>query len=203
MLLPQIALTDDPLQWLKERSSDFPTMTSIARDFIGIPATSVNCEQQFSHAGNIMSIKRTRMSPELVRASVMLYENREFVPELKELAAVVSSRTASRQPSLTLSLPASTPATASAPFQSSASSTMSSSSSSSLSSPSSSSSSSSSLFSATTTTAKRKYAAETKKDNVIVDEPETEESDYDFSQSAPVLVRNYLPISSSRASRSQ
>ena len=49
----------DPLQWWEEHSPLFPHLSTIARKYIIIPATSVPSERLFSKAGELVSKKRS------------------------------------------------------------------------------------------------------------------------------------------------
>ena len=48
-------------------------MAALARRYLCIPATSAPSERTFSTAGNVVTQKRTRLSPDLVATSVFLY----------------------------------------------------------------------------------------------------------------------------------
>ncbi|CAG8574643.1 23619_t:CDS:2, partial [Cetraspora pellucida] len=48
----------------------FPTLASIAKDYMSIQATSVACEQAFSVVTNIISKIQNRLYPETSRASL-------------------------------------------------------------------------------------------------------------------------------------
>jgi hypothetical protein len=51
---------------------EFPTLFSIAMDYLPIQATSVPCERVFSSAKDTDTAKRNRMSPALMEALQML-----------------------------------------------------------------------------------------------------------------------------------
>jgi hypothetical protein len=50
----------------------FKSLSTIARDYLAIPVTSVPCEQAFSIAQHTISKVRNRLKPETARASLCL-----------------------------------------------------------------------------------------------------------------------------------
>ncbi len=66
---------EDPLQWWKIYGVHFPIMSRLARKYLAIPATSTKCERIFSDSANIITEKRNRLEEDIVRASIILYEN--------------------------------------------------------------------------------------------------------------------------------
>ena len=67
--------SEDPLEWWASRSSTLPKLSSLARTYLAIPATSVPCERLFSASGNIMSKKRTRLSSATFSKIVFCHAN--------------------------------------------------------------------------------------------------------------------------------
>jgi len=62
----------DPLAWWQIHEDRYPTLARAARDYLGIQATSVPCEQTFSVAKNTISLVRNRIDGENARASLCL-----------------------------------------------------------------------------------------------------------------------------------
>ena len=58
----------EPLFWWQAHANEFPILSSMARDFLTIQATSVASEQAFSVAGNVITKVRNRLLPETARA---------------------------------------------------------------------------------------------------------------------------------------
>lgn len=75
--IPQLDVESDPLIWWKANSQSFPLLSSIARKYLSIPATSVPSERLFSSAGQIVNCRRSRMKPETVNRMVFLAVNLE------------------------------------------------------------------------------------------------------------------------------
>ena len=64
-----------PLQWWKVRSANYKYLSKLAKKILCHTATSVPSERIFSTAGNVVSQKRSCLSPENVNRLVFLYEN--------------------------------------------------------------------------------------------------------------------------------
>lgn len=69
---PVIPLKLDPLQYLENYKAAFPRVYQVARNYLYAPATSVPAERLFSKSGNVMSIKRNRLSPKHLHEIIML-----------------------------------------------------------------------------------------------------------------------------------
>ena len=64
-----------PLQWWKVRSVNYKYLCKLVRKILCNIATSVLSERIFSAAGNVVSEKRSCLSPDNVNRLVFLYEN--------------------------------------------------------------------------------------------------------------------------------
>ena len=67
------------LDWWKSNQVHFPILARMARIYLAIPATSAPVERLFSDLGNIITLKRSRLDPEIVSTLGFLYSNSEFV----------------------------------------------------------------------------------------------------------------------------
>ena len=63
MQLPQPDDDIDPLTWWKDHAGTLPMLTTIMRQHMCSPATSVPCERLFSKAGHIIDKKRSSLKP--------------------------------------------------------------------------------------------------------------------------------------------
>ncbi|CAB4419542.1 unnamed protein product [Rhizophagus irregularis] len=61
-----------PLEWWKNHSMEYPTLSKMAKDYLAIMPTSVLCEQFFSIAGNQFSQTRNRIDANTARACLCL-----------------------------------------------------------------------------------------------------------------------------------
>ena len=66
---------EDPLQWWKQKSSKYPTLVQLERQYLAVPATSVPSERAFSAAGQIANERRSCLLPDSVTMLVFLAEN--------------------------------------------------------------------------------------------------------------------------------
>jgi len=66
------------LSWWKLNEKKFPRISVLARTYLAAQATAVPCERIFSDAGNLVTAKRSRLSPETIEKDLFIYENRDF-----------------------------------------------------------------------------------------------------------------------------
>jgi hypothetical protein len=65
--LPENSTPEQVKDYMQNKAFDFPIITTIARDYLSIPATSAPSERAFSLAGNLISKKRGRIASRNVR----------------------------------------------------------------------------------------------------------------------------------------
>jgi hypothetical protein len=57
----------DILEWWKLRQKEYPILSMVARDYLGIPASSAFVERVFSRAGHLLSDDRLSMKEDTIR----------------------------------------------------------------------------------------------------------------------------------------
>lgn len=62
----------NPCDWWRNHKSNYPLLSKIARDYIGIPSTSVPSEQAFSKSGELVNKKRNRLGDNSIEACMCL-----------------------------------------------------------------------------------------------------------------------------------
>jgi hypothetical protein len=60
----------DILAWWKSKSDKFPVLSSMVRDFLAIPLSTVSSESAFSLGGRILGERRSSLAPEMLEALV-------------------------------------------------------------------------------------------------------------------------------------
>ena len=68
-------VTDNPLTWWQSNQVKYPVLSSLARKYLCIPATSVPSERAFRTAGHVVNRKRACLNPDSVNMLVFLVEN--------------------------------------------------------------------------------------------------------------------------------
>lgn len=73
---PTCGRNEDPLAyWRTSGKQKYPSVSTLAMKYLGIPATQVPSEKLFSTAGNIVTARREKLSPEHVQQLLFLHEN--------------------------------------------------------------------------------------------------------------------------------
>ena len=75
MELEEIPFEKDPYAWWNEKKEKFLIISQLARKMLGIRAASTPSKRLFSDAGNILTIKRSRIKPELFNRIMFLKRN--------------------------------------------------------------------------------------------------------------------------------
>jgi hypothetical protein len=65
---------NNPLDWWKDRSHEFPILATLARRVLCIPATSAPSERLFSHAGLTIANDRARLLPQNAAELIYLHD---------------------------------------------------------------------------------------------------------------------------------
>ena len=68
----QISISLDPLAWWRVNSIKYPLIAQLARQYLGIPATSTKSERTFSLTGQLVTPRRNCLSSEKVNMLVFL-----------------------------------------------------------------------------------------------------------------------------------
>ncbi len=74
---PKLDFEDDPLVWWKSNFSKYPLLSTLARKYLCICATSSPSERVFSCSGNIVTPFRTSLNPQKVDMLTFLSKNLE------------------------------------------------------------------------------------------------------------------------------
>ncbi|KXS11865.1 hypothetical protein M427DRAFT_101829, partial [Gonapodya prolifera JEL478] len=65
---------EDPLGWWQANAVQFPGLTPMVCNYLGIPAMSVLSEQLFSVAREVMKAQRNRLDGDTVQAIMLLLD---------------------------------------------------------------------------------------------------------------------------------
>lgn len=72
---PVIERSSCPFRWWSLNKARFPSLATVAREFLAIPCTSVPTERLFSKAGEIITKKRSSIKPMKADQTIFLMEN--------------------------------------------------------------------------------------------------------------------------------
>jgi zinc finger BED domain-containing protein 1 (E3 SUMO-protein ligase ZBED1) len=72
MALPREARSVNPLEWWRVQEREFPRVALMAKNYLGIPGSSVPCERIFSKAGEQVTKRRNQLSGNSIRAILCL-----------------------------------------------------------------------------------------------------------------------------------
>ena len=75
MQYPTLHIDECPLTWWKVEASRMPVLSTVARKYLCICASSVAKERMFSKGGNIVTTKRNCLKPENVEHLMFLAKN--------------------------------------------------------------------------------------------------------------------------------
>uniref|UniRef100_A0A8C5C1H1 HAT C-terminal dimerisation domain-containing protein n=1 Tax=Gadus morhua TaxID=8049 RepID=A0A8C5C1H1_GADMO len=72
---PPASLNESPLTWWRSREGELPLVARLAGHYLCVPGTSVASERVFSTAGDIITAKRSCITPEHVNELLFLNKN--------------------------------------------------------------------------------------------------------------------------------
>ncbi|XDV25695.1 hypothetical protein PO909_029568 [Leuciscus waleckii] len=75
LMTPAIDGEDDPLAWWRVHKISYPQLSTMARKYLCVPATSAPSERLFSTGGNIVTCTRSSLKPAKVNILVFLAKN--------------------------------------------------------------------------------------------------------------------------------
>jgi len=73
---------EDPLMWWKKNEKRFPYLARLAKKFLAIQASSASPERLFSVAGNLITERRSCLTPDHVKEIMFIKLNAELLPKL-------------------------------------------------------------------------------------------------------------------------
>jgi hypothetical protein len=73
--LEEIDLESDPFIWWSDREEKFPILSLLAKKYLSVYACSTASERLFSDAGNLLTVKRTKIDPNLFKKLLFLKRN--------------------------------------------------------------------------------------------------------------------------------
>jgi hypothetical protein len=75
----EIEFTCSPFDWWNYKKAKYPILAKLARQYLSVSATSTPSERLFSHAGNLLTAKRSRLDLELFKRILFLKRNASCV----------------------------------------------------------------------------------------------------------------------------
>ena len=76
--LPRIDMTVDPVLWWKNNQKNYPTISKISLEYVGMMPTSVSSERSFSVSNRTVTKLRSRLKPETVKRLMAIYSWNRF-----------------------------------------------------------------------------------------------------------------------------
>ena len=80
--LEEIDLESNPFTWWHEWKEKFPILSFLAKKYLSAYACSTASERLFSDAGNLLTAKRTRISPSLFKKLIFLKRNAKHLDSI-------------------------------------------------------------------------------------------------------------------------
>ncbi|KAK1408313.1 hypothetical protein QVD17_39972 [Tagetes erecta] len=78
----------DILAWWKGRDAEFPVISAMASDLLSSQASTVVSESAFSTCGRVISLRRTRLSPEAVEMCICLKDHLDAMDRIQHLTSL-------------------------------------------------------------------------------------------------------------------
>ncbi|KAK1414586.1 hypothetical protein QVD17_30333 [Tagetes erecta] len=73
------------IYWLGGKESEFPVLYAMTRDLLSSQVSTVASESAFSTCGRVISLRRTRLSPEAVEMCICLIDHLDTVNRIQHL----------------------------------------------------------------------------------------------------------------------
>jgi hAT family C-terminal dimerisation region len=83
--LEEIEFDKNPFIWWYEREEKYPILSLLAKKYLSVYACSTASERLFSDAGNLLTAKRTRISPSLFKNLIFLKRNAKHLNSIHKL----------------------------------------------------------------------------------------------------------------------
>ncbi|KAK1415511.1 hypothetical protein QVD17_31294 [Tagetes erecta] len=78
----------DILAWWKGREAEFPVLSAMTRDLLSSQASTLALESVFSTCGRVISLRRTRLSPEAVEMCICLKDHLDAIDRIQHLTSL-------------------------------------------------------------------------------------------------------------------
>jgi hypothetical protein len=65
--------------WWKNNEKQYPRLSLLAKQYLGISSSSVSSERVFSKVGHLISKRRANLSPKLVNKLVLMNKNINYM----------------------------------------------------------------------------------------------------------------------------
>ena len=75
LALDEIPIDKNPYIWWNEKKEKFPILSQLARKILAVRAASTPSERLFTDAGNLLTVKKTRIKPDLFSRVMFLKRN--------------------------------------------------------------------------------------------------------------------------------
>ncbi|KAD4584027.1 hypothetical protein E3N88_21628 [Mikania micrantha] len=83
-LTPEEFENFDILAWWKQKETQFPILSAMARDLLSVQAYTVASESAFSLSGRVLSIRRTRLTPASLEMCICLKDHLDAMERVQD-----------------------------------------------------------------------------------------------------------------------